>query len=242
MRQYERRDPLKGVAVPQEDAGRGLGAVHVAVPVDHRALSEDLRVGPELPLQVPAEFHIVSEVRFRLDPGELLSEEDDRFVEERIRGLRIFSAEVLLRSIADPALLEPTVEALLAASAPLALKFHPVRRVDHVGFEQALDFVTDSFIGSGIGMEEHLPDLLAGNAEMAQHLLTEQHRGEAPLSGDIEHRTAVLPLADEAGDLAAHDVEPPRRVPGDAVGIDDEQELLIELLLVGEAMDVLVGL
>jgi hypothetical protein len=48
MRWHDRRDPLEGLAVPEEDPGRRLGTVDVAVPVDDRALAEDLGVRPEL--------------------------------------------------------------------------------------------------------------------------------------------------------------------------------------------------
>src|SRR5208282_690798 len=71
-------------------------------------------------------------------------------------------AEVLLRPVADPMLLQPLVHPLLALAAPLALEVHPVRRVDHARREELLDLGTDPGIGRGLRVQEDLPDLLSG--------------------------------------------------------------------------------
>jgi len=191
--------------------------------------------------KVLAELDVVAEVRLRLDPSELLAVEDDGFVEECVRGLRVLPPEVLLGPVPDPMLFEPGGEPLLALTAALALELHAVRGVDHVGGEQLFDLLAETGIRGGLGVEERPPDLLAGDAELSEHLLAHEDGRELPFARDIQDRAAALPLGDELRELTFHDVEAPRRIAGDAMGVDHEEELLVPMFGVGEAMHVLVG-
>jgi len=138
-------------------------------------------------------------------------------------------------------LLEPFREAFLSLAPPLALQLHPVGGVDPVGGKELLDLLAEPGVGGRLRVEERSPDLLSGDAELAEHLLAHQDRRELPLAGDVEHRAPVLPLEGEPGELPLDDVEPPRRVAGHPMGVDDEQELGVDVLRSGNAVDVLVG-
>jgi len=219
----DRRDRLERLPVPEQDPVRRLGAVHVAVPVHDRALAEQFRVGPELALQVLPQLDVVTEVGFRFDPRELLAVEDDRFVEQLVRSFRVFAAEVLLRPVPDPVLLQPHLQSLLALAAPFALEFHPPGRVDHVGPEQFFDLLADPGLRGRFGVQERMPNLLSGDAELPEHLLAHEDRRELPLPSDVEDRPAPFPLVDEMGDLALYDVEPAGRVPRHSMRVNDEQ-------------------
>jgi len=241
MRRHDGSDPLERFAVPEQDPRRGLGPLLEPVPVDDRALPEDLGVRAELPPQVLAQLHLVAEVRLRFDPRQLLAVEDDRLVKEGVRRLRVLPAQVLLRPVADPVLLEPVLEPLLALASPLPLQLHAVGRVDHVGGEQGLDLGAEPRVGGRLGVEEHVPDLLAGDAELPEHLLAHEDRRELPVVRDLEDRPPVLPRRDQPGQLAFDDVEAAGRIARDTVGVDDEEELLVAVLGVGDPVDVFVG-
>jgi len=240
-RRYDGRDRLERFGIPQEDPRRGLGAVHVAVPVHHAPFSEELGVGSELAPQVLPELDIVPEVRLRLDPGQLLTVMQDRLVEERVRRLCVLPPQVLLGPVSDPVLLEPGRQAVLALPAALALEFHALGRVDPVRRQEFLDLPPDALVRRRLRMEEGLPHPLARDPELAEHLLTHQHRREVPLLRDVPDRTAAFPLGDEAGDLPTDHVEPPGRVPRDPMRVDHEEELGVEVFRAGEAFDIVVG-
>ena len=238
LRPRARGERLERLPVVEQDPRRALRPSGVAVPIDDRPLAEHVRVGLELLAQVPAQLHVVPEVRLGLDPADLLAVEHDGVVQEGVRGLRELPPKVLLGPVGDPVLLEPGRETGLALDPPDPLELPALRRVDPVLLQDLHDLPAQAGVRDLLGTAERVPEGAArGLARLLDHL-GHEHRGEAPLPSELEVAPAPVPFLEEAGSLLLHDIEALGRVAGDPVGVDHHQEIGIEPALLGHAVDV----
>jgi hypothetical protein len=137
--------------------------------------------------------------------------------------------------------LEPIVQPSLTSSASLPLDLHPCGGIDRIVLQEFLDFLADPGVRQLFRMEKRLPDLLPLDPKLLQHHLPHEDRGKVPLLGHVEDRPPASPLGRESGNLAFDHVEASRRVSSDPVGVDDHQEIFVEVVLLRDPSNILDG-
>ncbi len=238
LRPRARGERLERLPFVEQDPRRALRPSGVSVPVDDRPLAEHGGVGLELLPQVPAQLHVVPEVRLGLDPADPLAVEHDGVVQEGVRGLRELPPKVLLGPVGDPVLLEPGREPCLALDPTDPLELPALRRVDPVLLQHLHDLPAQAGVRDLLGTTERVPEGAArGLARLLDHL-GHEHGGESPLPSELEVAASPVPLLEETGSLLLHDIEALGRVAGDPVGVDHHQKVGVEPALLGHAVDV----
>ena len=210
----------------------------MAVPVDHGPLAEHLRVGLELLAEVPPELDLVPEVGLRLDPADLPSVQDDRVVQQGVRGLRELPPQVLLRAVGEVVLLQPGREPRLPLDPPGPLELSALRGVDPVGVQDLHDLPSQPGVRDRLRASERVPERAARGLARLLDELGHQHRREPPLPGDLEVAPPAVPLLEQARGLLLDHVEPLGGVPGDPVGVDHHEKVRVQAPLLGEPVHV----
>src|SRR3989304_4848663 len=116
-----------------------LHVVHVAEPVDDRAVPEQLAIGPHLLPDVPLDLVGVAEGRLRLDPVLPGAVHVERIVEEDVRGLVVLRPKSLPRRGGRGAGVEPRVELRLAPAPAGVLTRGPLRGIDDVRADRLVE-------------------------------------------------------------------------------------------------------
>src|SRR5256884_3092857 len=100
--------------------------VHVAEPVDDRAVTEQVAVGLQLLLDVPPNLVRITEGRLRLDPVLAGAVHLERLVHQDVWCLVVLRAEFLLRLVLETAGIEPGGQLGFAPTTPGVLEGGPL--------------------------------------------------------------------------------------------------------------------